>query len=401
MGKASQGLRTATGTPTTAQLSGIPTHCGGVRRRSVEEDCELPASATSYRELLGEIKAYLHARARKHGHVRTAEAFGVSRHTLWRFLERGQPGRALPRAVMAQAGKTAEAIAAATRVLDGEARPSPRDRADPFLPRRLREALLALCETPFASVDELSRLRRVSVSTLRGRLAQLGERGLADARPHRLTALGSRPQRRYFPTAAGVAAASTPTPRSSSGTRARSAGACSSTSGAPPRRSGCPSGWRRTAANSRAATRVPTTRGRTRWCCSCSRRGTQRRSSCGRQPACRRCRWRAPRPTDSTGTGCSERSVPPGADPPRMHQNAVPLGSSATSLPYNPAVPGTSGRGTRLPQRCSTLPHGKRPSCLHIRGAGGAVLPTFFSSLTSSAPNSPECGKWCNTPRAA
>ena len=105
MGKASQGLRTATGTPTTAQLSGIPTHCGGVRRRSVEEDCELPASATSYRELLGEIKAYLHAHARKHGHVRTAEAFGVSRHTLWRFLERGQPGRALPRAVMAQAGK--------------------------------------------------------------------------------------------------------------------------------------------------------------------------------------------------------------------------------------------------------------------------------------------------------
>ncbi|MCY4392674.1 MAG: hypothetical protein OXE43_11580 [Chloroflexi bacterium] len=37
----------------------------------------------------------------RHGHARTAEAFGVSRHMLWHFLERGQPGRALPRAVIA------------------------------------------------------------------------------------------------------------------------------------------------------------------------------------------------------------------------------------------------------------------------------------------------------------
>ena len=43
-------------------------------------------------------------------------------------------------------------------------------------------------------------------------LAQLRERGLADARPHRLAALGTRPQRRYFPTAAGVAALGDTTP---------------------------------------------------------------------------------------------------------------------------------------------------------------------------------------------
>ena len=49
-------------------------------------------------------------------------------------------------------------------------------------------------------------------TTLRGRLARLRERGLADERPHRLAALGGRPQRRYFPTAAGVAALGDTTP---------------------------------------------------------------------------------------------------------------------------------------------------------------------------------------------
>ncbi len=44
--------------------------------------------------------------AERHGHARTAEVFGVSRHTLWRFLERGQLGRTLPRAVMSKAGDT-------------------------------------------------------------------------------------------------------------------------------------------------------------------------------------------------------------------------------------------------------------------------------------------------------
>ena len=71
------------------------------------------------RELIDAIGDYLKGHIERHGHGRTAAAFGVSRHTLWRFLERGQPGRALPRAVMAEAGHTAEAIAAATRALEG------------------------------------------------------------------------------------------------------------------------------------------------------------------------------------------------------------------------------------------------------------------------------------------
>ena len=42
------------------------------------------------------IREYLQAHVERHGHVRTAVAFGVSHHTLWRFLERSRPGRADP-----------------------------------------------------------------------------------------------------------------------------------------------------------------------------------------------------------------------------------------------------------------------------------------------------------------
>ncbi len=159
------------------------------------------------RELIDAIGDYLRAHTERQGHAHTAEAFGVSRHTLWRFLERSRPGLALPRAVMAEAGDTAEAIRTATHALTGEAEAAPKDRPDPSLPRPLRETLLALCAAPFASVDELASFERVPASTLRARLSQLQGRGLADKRPHRLAALGARPQLRYLPTAAGVAAA--------------------------------------------------------------------------------------------------------------------------------------------------------------------------------------------------
>ena len=158
--------------------------------------------------LFDAIGDYLRAHIARHGRKNTASAFGVSRHTLWRFLERSQLGRSLPRAVMAEVGNTAEAIAEATRTLTGEARAAPQECLDPFLPRHLSETLWALCEAPFTSVDELSRFNRVPASTLRGRLAQLRKRGLADSHPHRLAALGGRPQKRYFPTATGITALS-------------------------------------------------------------------------------------------------------------------------------------------------------------------------------------------------
>lgn len=120
-------------------------------------------------ELIDAIGDYLLAHVERHGHARTAEAFGVSRHTLWRFLERGQVGRALPRAVMAEVGDTPGKLAAATRALSGEVRPAPLER--PRVPRltlALHETLLLVCETPFASVDDLSRIKRVPRSTLIG-----------------------------------------------------------------------------------------------------------------------------------------------------------------------------------------------------------------------------------------
>ena len=66
---------------------------------------------------------------------------------------------------------------------------------------------MLLCAAPLATVDELARFGRVPSFTLRERLDKLAERGLADTVSHHLGALGSRPQRRYFPTEKGVTAA--------------------------------------------------------------------------------------------------------------------------------------------------------------------------------------------------
>lgn len=154
------------------------------------------------------IGDYLHAHIERHGRKRTAEAFGVSRHTLWRFLERSQAGRALPQAVLARVGESQDAIDAATQAL--LARPTPaREETPPpdYLPTRIEETLLDLCATPLTTVSELASFTREPVSSLRDRLVGLRRRGLADWRPHRLAELGERPQRRWFPTSEGVAAA--------------------------------------------------------------------------------------------------------------------------------------------------------------------------------------------------
>ncbi len=147
---------------------------------------------------------YLNACTRRHGHGRTAQSFGVSRQTLWRFLDRDQVGYRLPRAVLDRVGGSVEALEAATRALIAE--PSPRSRPPPVrsLSDALHDALLQLCAAPLTTASELARLNRVPVSTLREQLVKLKRRGLVDSRPHRLDALGHRPHRRYFPTAAGI-----------------------------------------------------------------------------------------------------------------------------------------------------------------------------------------------------
>ena len=148
----------------------------------------------------------MRAHVRLHGRRKTAEHLGVSRHTLWRFLERGHVGRAVPSAVLKTVGGNIAAIKSATLeiIIDLEGlRPDPALRS---LREGLEDALLLTCATPLATLDELSRLGRIPASTLRDRLSKLTERGLVDSVPHHLSALGTRSQRRYFPTGKGVTA---------------------------------------------------------------------------------------------------------------------------------------------------------------------------------------------------
>ena len=152
------------------------------------------------------VRDYVRAYAWLHGRRKTAKDLNASRHTLWRFLERGHMGRAVPDAVLNSVGGSFRAIEAATVeiIIDLEGlRPDPALRS---LRESLEEALVLLCATPLTTVEELSRFGRVPASTLRDRLEKLTERGIVDSVPHHLSVLGPRPQRRYFPTEKGVIA---------------------------------------------------------------------------------------------------------------------------------------------------------------------------------------------------
>ena len=152
------------------------------------------------------VRDYVRAYASLHGRRKAAEDLDVSRHTLWRFLEQGHLGRAVPSAVLTSVGGSVREIEAATfeLIIDLEGlRPDPALRS---LRQGLEEALLLLCATPLATVEELARFGRVPASTLRDRLNKLTERGLVDSVAHHLSVLGTRPQRRYFPTEKGVTA---------------------------------------------------------------------------------------------------------------------------------------------------------------------------------------------------
>ncbi len=161
------------------------------------------------------VRAYVRTYAVLHGRPKAAEAFGVSRHTLWRFLERGHKGRAIPRAVLERVGGSAQALddakerlirAARARRLHGGVTVAESAALPHSLRQGLEEALLLLCAAPLAAVDELSRFGRVPASTLRDRLKKLTERGLVDSVPHHLGCLGPHPKRRYFPTGQGIVA---------------------------------------------------------------------------------------------------------------------------------------------------------------------------------------------------
>ena len=156
------------------------------------------------------IREYLRAYVLWRGIRQATATFGVSRHTLWRFLRRGHTGRALPRAVMSTVGDSVEVLEAATwaivaveSVLVG--RPAAKPTRSPHpLSRALEDTLLLLCATPLATVDELSRFGRIPASTLRDRLKKLVKMGMADSVSHSLGVLGPHPHLRYFPTEKGI-----------------------------------------------------------------------------------------------------------------------------------------------------------------------------------------------------
>ena len=157
------------------------------------------------------IRGYVRSYALWHGRAKAAETFGVSRHTLWRCLERGRLGRALPRAVIKTAGDNPGAIAAAAWAMTASHQ-IPRRAANPkplaeTLAETLEDTLRLLCAAPLSTAEELSSFGRVPATTLRRRLANLAGRGLVDSVSHRLGALGPNPRRRHFPTERGIEAA--------------------------------------------------------------------------------------------------------------------------------------------------------------------------------------------------
>ncbi len=65
-------------------------------------------------ELRRAVRDYVRAYASLHGRHKATEHLGVSRHTLWRFLERGHLGHAVPAAVLSSVGESVRAIQGAT-----------------------------------------------------------------------------------------------------------------------------------------------------------------------------------------------------------------------------------------------------------------------------------------------
>ena len=155
------------------------------------------------------IRDYVRTYALWHGRPQAARHFGVSRHTLWRCLERGHLGRSLPKAVINAEGDDPDAIAAAAWAMSAVRRIQRRRSAvqQQTLAEPLEDALRLLCAAPLTTVEELSAFGRVPATTLRRRLTKLAANGLVDSVSHHLGSLGPNPRRRYFPTQQGIEAA--------------------------------------------------------------------------------------------------------------------------------------------------------------------------------------------------
>ena len=162
----------------------------------------------AYNDLNYAIRDYVRTYVLWHGRTKAAETFGVSRHTIWRCLERGRLGKSLPRAVIKTVGDDPDVIAAAAWAMTASRKLQRRAAANSKpLAETLEDALRLLCAAPLSTAEELSSLGRVPVTTLRRRLAKLAGRGLVDSVPHHVDDLEPNPRRRHFPTERGIEAA--------------------------------------------------------------------------------------------------------------------------------------------------------------------------------------------------
>ncbi|MDE2891767.1 MAG: replication-relaxation family protein, partial [Chloroflexota bacterium] len=151
-------------------------------------------------------REYLGTRAWRRGVQRTADQYGVSRSTLWRFLWTEHVSPKLVATVTAEVGGSPWELRQAAERLRPLNGATGANRPRPRLTGADKQTIELLCHTPLATVDEMAALIRLPANTLRERLARLARRGLADSRPHRLQLLGPRPQRRFFPTREGIVA---------------------------------------------------------------------------------------------------------------------------------------------------------------------------------------------------
>ena len=103
------------------------------------------------------IRDYVRAYVWRHGRRKTAEVLGVSRHTLWRFLERGHMGQAVPSAVLSSVGGNVRAIVRARQQLLIDLMGL---RPDPAL-RPLRESLATARPRPWPTAPGLTRRSRL------------------------------------------------------------------------------------------------------------------------------------------------------------------------------------------------------------------------------------------------
>ena len=152
------------------------------------------------------IQSYVRTYAGCYGLKQTALVLGVSRYTLWRFLTQDHMGRAIPRAVLRSVGGSTEALRIARLILTYKTKQGGPDNVERSLPVTLENTLIDLCAAPLTTVQELSCLVRMPITTLRDQIRRLDRWGLVDSVPHRLSSLGAMPRRRYFPTARGIIA---------------------------------------------------------------------------------------------------------------------------------------------------------------------------------------------------